>query len=63
MKTIVLGDCVGYCETGFHYGTVVAKETKGGKIFFNLKIQKSGKIEDVEYKRVPVEKCWYERRG
>ena len=63
MKTIEIGDCVGYTETGFHYGTVVERKTKGGKSFFKLSVRNSGMKEDVSFKEVPEKKCWYERKG
>ena len=63
MKTIKIGDCVGFCETGFHYGTVVEQKTKSGKSFFKLSIRNSGKKEDISFREVLAKKCWYERRG
>jgi len=55
---IKAGDCVGYVDFGYHYGTVVKTLRRKGEIVHRLSVRDSGLPDDCHYKIVKAKKCW-----
>lgn len=61
-QSIENGDCVGYVDMGFRYGTVETTVIKNGAEYFMLRVQDSGMADDFHHTTVLTTKCWKEER-